>query len=39
MWVEKFDNPQKEIFQILNEKGVINPNFVDYLKNLIVRFY
>ncbi|WP_338979458.1 thiamine pyrophosphate-dependent enzyme [Spiroplasma endosymbiont of Lasioglossum malachurum] len=32
MWVEKFDNPQKEIFQILNEKGVINPNFVDYLK-------
>ncbi|MBP1525577.1 MAG: pyruvate dehydrogenase (acetyl-transferring) E1 component subunit alpha [Spiroplasma ixodetis] len=32
MWVEKFDNPQKEIFQILNEKGAINPNFVDYLK-------
>lgn len=32
MWVEKFDNPQREIFQILNEKGVINPNFIDYLK-------
>ncbi|WP_342277047.1 thiamine pyrophosphate-dependent enzyme [Spiroplasma endosymbiont of Nebria brevicollis] len=31
MWVEKFDNPQQEIFQILNEKGVINPDFIAYL--------
>lgn len=32
MWIEKFDNPQKEIFQILNEKQEINPNYVDYVK-------
>lgn len=32
MWVEKFDNPQKEIFQILNEKQEINSEYVDYLK-------
>lgn len=32
MWVEKFDNPQTEIFQILNEKGTINSQFIDYLK-------
>lgn len=32
MWIEKFDNPQKEIFQILNEKLEINPEYVDYLK-------
>lgn len=32
MWVEKFDNPQKEIFQILNEKQEINPDYANYLK-------
>lgn len=32
MWVEKFDNPQKEIFQILNEKQEINSDYADYLK-------
>lgn len=31
MWIEKFDNPQQQIFQILNEKGAINPDFVTYL--------
>ena len=31
MWIEKFDNPQQQIFQILNEKGEINPDFVTYL--------
>jgi len=32
MWVEKFDNPQTAIFQILNEKGAENPEFANYLK-------
>lgn len=32
MWIEKFDNPQKDIFQILDEKGKINPEFISYLK-------
>lgn len=32
MWIEKFDNPQKEIFQVLNEKQEINPNQLDYVK-------
>lgn len=32
MWVEKFDNPQKEIFQILNEKQEVNSDYADYLK-------
>ncbi|MGL5268723.1 MAG: thiamine pyrophosphate-dependent enzyme [Spiroplasma sp.] len=34
MWIEKFDNPQKEIFQILNEKQEINPSYLDYLKKI-----
>lgn len=32
MWIEKFDNPQKEIFQILSEKQKINKDYIDYLK-------
>ncbi|MBE4703990.1 thiamine pyrophosphate-dependent enzyme [Spiroplasma platyhelix] len=32
MWIEKFDNPQKEVFQILNEKQEVNPDYADYLK-------
>lgn len=32
MWIDKFDNPQKEIFQILNEKQEVNPNYANYLK-------
>ncbi|MDQ7982851.1 MAG: thiamine pyrophosphate-dependent enzyme [Spiroplasma sp.] len=32
MWIEKFDNPQKEIFQILNEKQLINPDYLNYVK-------
>ena len=34
MWIEKFDNPQKEVFQILNEKQVINPEYVNYVKKI-----
>lgn len=32
MWIENFDNPQKEIFQILNENQEVNPKYADFLK-------
>lgn len=32
MWIENFDNPQMEIFQILNEKQEVNPKYADFLK-------